>query len=195
MLAREAARDRGRGRGARVGHPRPGARRGSGCARSRARRRARRSRPSPPTADSISSSVAQRQRDASPSRAPDRPRAPRPRRRCRTGRASGSSPCTLTTISASMPARGLRQPVGAGGVRRRGHHHLAAEAAHGRGDALVVGGDQHAIHASGARARARHTCWIIGLPWISERGFPGRRVEPKRAGMIATMAKSVGALV
>jgi hypothetical protein len=34
------------------------------------------------------------------------------------------------------------------------------------------------------------------LPWITERGFPGRRVEAKRAGMIATMAKiSPGALV
>jgi hypothetical protein len=34
------------------------------------------------------------------------------------------------------------------------------------------------------------------LPWRSERGFPGKRVEAKRAGMIATMAKSPrGALV
>jgi hypothetical protein len=35
----------------------------------------------------------------------------------------------------------------------------------------------------------------MGFPWISERGFPGNRVELKRAGMIATMAKSLGALV
>src|SRR5512137_1415988 len=28
------------------------------------------------------------------------------------------------------------------------------------------------------------------LPWISERGFPGSRVDAKRAGMIATMANS-----
>jgi hypothetical protein len=33
------------------------------------------------------------------------------------------------------------------------------------------------------------------FPWMSERGFPGRRVDAKRAGMIATMAKiSPGAL-
>ena len=42
-----------------------------------------------------------------------------------------------------------------------------------------------------ARARS-HTRSIIVFPWMSERGFPGRRVEPKRAGMIATMAKSLG---
>jgi hypothetical protein len=45
------------------------------------------------------------------------------------------------------------------------------------------------------RARS-YTRSIIVLPWISERGFPGRRVDAKRAGMIATMAKfSPGALV
>ena len=43
-----------------------------------------------------------------------------------------------------------------------------------------------------ARDARSCTCWIIGLPWISERGFPGRRVEPKRAGMIATMANRWG---
>ena len=47
------------------------------------------------------------------------------------------------------------------------------------------------------RARRTHsyTHWIIGRPWMSERGFPGNRVDPNRAGMIATMAKSIGALV
>ena len=74
-------------------------------------------------------------------------------------------------------------------------HGLAPEPAHRVRDALVVGGHEHALDAVG-RARTRScTRWIIGLPWISERGFPGNRVERKRAGMIATMAKSLGALV
>ena len=30
---------------------------------------------------------------------------------------------------------------------------------------------------------------------MSERGFPGKRVEPKRAGMIATMANGLRAFV
>src|SRR5262245_24390153 len=42
-----------------------------------------------------------------------------------------------------------------------------------------------------ARRTRSCTCWIIGLPWMSERGFPGSRLEPKRAGMIATMAKTL----
>src|SRR5215510_14204283 len=46
-----------------------------------------------------------------------------------------------------------------------------------------------------ARRARSYTCWIIGFPWMSERGFPGRRVEPKRAGMIATMANTLWALV
>jgi hypothetical protein len=38
-------------------------------------------------------------------------------------------------------------------------------------------------------ARARSwTLSIMVLPWITERGFPGRRVDAKRAGMMATMA-------
>src|SRR4029453_578931 len=32
------------------------------------------------------------------------------------------------------------------------------------------------------------------FPWMSERGFPGRRVDAKRAGMIATMANRLQAL-
>jgi len=35
----------------------------------------------------------------------------------------------------------------------------------------------------------------MGFPLIWERGFPGRRVDANRAGMMATMAKSFGALV
>ena len=46
------------------------------------------------------------------------------------------------------------------------------------------------------RPRALETRSIIVFPWMSERGFPGRREDAKRAGMIATMAKSLpGALV
>ena len=62
-------------------------------------------------------------------------------------------------------------------------------------DALVVGRHQHAVDVRAARRTRSYTRCTMGLPWISERGFPGSRVEPNRAGMIATMAKSKWALV
>src|SRR5688572_20784821 len=39
------------------------------------------------------------------------------------------------------------------------------------------------------RRTRSYTCSIMGRPWMSERGFPGRRMDAKRAGMMATMAK------
>ena len=60
----------------------------------------------------------QRQRERRDRRASGRrSERARPPRRCPAGSSIGSSPCTLTTISASIAARGLGEPVGAG---RRG---------------------------------------------------------------------------
>ena len=62
------------------------------------------------------------------------------------GSISGSSPWTLMTRSTSEPGRHLGHPVGPAGVVRPGHGHLAAEAAHRRGDPLVVCRHQHPVH-------------------------------------------------
>ena len=70
---------------------------------------------------------------------------------------------------------------------------MQAELGHKLGVELKPGW-RHGLHRR-ARDTRSWTCWIMVFPWIFERGFPGRRVEPKRAGMIATMAKSFGALV
>ena len=89
------------------------------------------------------------------------------RRRSPAGSSIGSSPWTFTTISASMPRDHLGQPVGAGGVGGRGHHGLAAEAAHHRRDALVVGGHEHALQPARARRSlvARAGSWAFrGCP-------------------------------
>lgn len=40
----------------------------------------------------------------------------------------------------------------------------------------VIGRYHDAVRPSG-QTGAPVTCWMSGFPWISERGFPGRRVE------------------
>ena len=40
----------------------------------------------------------------------------------------------------------------------------------------------------------RYTCSIIGRPSIEQRGLPGKRVDPIRAGMIATILLPVDAI-
>ena len=57
---------------------------------------------------------------------------------------------------------------------------------------ILGAGNIGETHARAARetegaASARSTTWrIIGRPCMSRSGFPGRRLEEKRAGMIAT---------
>src|SRR5690606_10659897 len=51
-------------------------------------------------------------------------------------------------VKAEAP-RHLLQPVGAGGVIRGGHHHLAAKAPHRDADAGIVGGDGDTLGTGG----------------------------------------------
>ena len=54
--------------------------------------------------------------------------------------------------TAGVGGHHLGDPVGAADVVGAGHDRGAAEAAHGRGDALVIGGDDHGVHSSRRRA-------------------------------------------
>jgi hypothetical protein len=110
------------------------------------------------------------------------------------GSSIGSSPCTFTTISASVPraASASRSvPLACRGEVITASPPNAATASAMRWSSVATS------TRSTSPARRTHSCTrcTIGLPWMSERGFPGNRVEPNRAGMIATMAKSIGALV
>ena len=66
---------------------------------------------------------------------------------------SGSSPCTLQTISSSSAGRDLGQPIRAGRVIGRGHLHREAGVLDDVGDALVVGRDQEAVTTPGVARR------------------------------------------
>ena len=167
----------------------PAARAGSGCARSRGPRPARRRPPSPPRGRAspprpAAAGTAWRCRGRA--RGPGRP----PRRRCPSGSTSGSSPWTLITISASVPrAASASRSVPVAWSREV----ITTSPPNPRTTAAMRSSSVATSTRSGRRARRTRscTCWIMGFPCMSERGFPGRRVDPKRAGMIATMAKSI----
>ena len=76
----------------------------------------------------------------------------------------------------------LEDAVGAGGVIGAGQHRRAA----GRGDRLddrgIAGRPPRPARCPASTAR-RQTWTIIGSPWMSASGLPGRRVAPMRAGM------------
>ena len=57
---------------------------------------------------------------------------------------SGSSPCTLTMRSHGRLAAISSETIGAGTMRRSGHHRDAAKALDGAGNPLIVCGDDHA---------------------------------------------------
>ena len=123
----------------------------------------------------------------------------------------GSSPWTLTTRSQSSPRTRLRDPVGAGEVRRRGQDRLAAGGADGGADALVVGRHERrapprAPGSSGARRgrpSARRRCrrapsraggWSrcrAGMAMTTARSFPADR-GPVAAGPGARRAAGPG---
>ena len=73
------------------------------------------------------------------------------------GSMSGSSPWTFTTIVASDPAHGGPDPVG---PRRRGSDEVItarpAGLPDGRGDPLVVGGDEDGVGPAGLHRLAEH---------------------------------------
>ena len=87
-----------------------------------------------------------------------------------------------------MPARRieaadrLEDAIGAGRVIGPGQHGLAAGGLDGFGD-LRLARRPPAPGRSPASMARRQTWTIIGSPWISARGLPGRRVEAMRAGM------------
>ena len=111
------------------------------------------------------------------------------------GSSIGSSPCTFTTISDVDGSRRFREAVGPGGViavRSGGPRPPKARTAAAIRSSSVATRIRSRVRAPRTRSWTR---WMRVFPWMSERGFPGRRVDAKRAGMIATMAKSLGALV
>ena len=111
------------------------------------------------------------------------------------GSISGSSPCTLTTMSSSGQAQqlaGLGEAVAAGGVVGARQHGFAR---HGlrrrRRCARCRPRRPPGSRPTGARAAATRT--TIGRPPMSARGLSGRRVEASRAGI--RTVKATGASV
>ena len=62
----------------------------------------------------------------------------------------------------------LGEAVGAGRVIRRGHHGLASESCHCRGDAFVIGGDEDF---------RKHLRGLATLPYVLDQRFPGDEMQ------------------
>ena len=145
VLAGEARARRRLRRSRAAAGPRCRARTGSGCARSTARRRARRS---PPSRRPRRASPPRRSRGSdtvdigSPGSASRGATAPS----MKAGSSMGSSPCTFTTISASVAAAASASRSVPVACAREVIATSPPNARTAVRDALVVGGHQHAVH-------------------------------------------------
>ena len=101
-----------------------------------------------------------------------------------TGSTRGSSPCTLmtceyprsffaTSATRSVPLRCFGEVIATSAPNPNAHSAIR------RSSVATI-----TVSTPFARAHRSHTCWISGLPAIRCSGFPGRRVDAKRAGMM-----------
>ena len=98
----------------------------------------------------------------------------------------GRSPCRLT-ITSCRPARieaadRLEDVIGAGKGDRAGRARLCRRRPRWRSRSPTRPPPPAPVRSPASTAR-RQTWTIIGSPWISARGLPGRRVEAMREGM------------
>ena len=109
------------------------------------------------------------------------------------GTTSGSSPCTLrkisspsrTEVAATSAMRSVPERCSARVMTASAPNAVAACTTRSSSVAIIT---REILLALLARS---HTRWIIGLPASTTRTFPGKRVEAKRAGMIAMAMKSI----
>ena len=100
----------------------------------------------------------------------------------------GSSPCTLTTMSASVASTASARrsvPVACAAEVITASPPKPRTAAAMRSSSVAT--STRSTRAHGGRARA--SAWIMGFPWMSERASPAVVWNRNRAGMMATLAK------